>query len=136
MSESKGRIKLPFRTNATQTGPIIEYQGSNLLVKYDHMAFNGEIIWVSVTLAEVLAYDVCEDSCCSADVIIPSDVIETLKESDWLTQIVGRWKETVGWQQYHQDLGGEKRFKHYVIYFDDVCAVQVIASSCSVHADE
>ncbi len=129
-------MKLPFPTNATNTGPLIEYQRSTLLVKYDHVDFNGAISWVSVTFSDVLACEVCDNACCSVETVIPSDVIEARTESPWLTQIVGRWKETVGWQEYQQELGGEKRFKHYVVDFDDVCAIQVIAAACTVHSEE
>src|SRR5262245_15562318 len=122
MSAPVERIKLPFRTNTTQTGPLIEYKRFSLLVQYDHVDFNGAINWVSVTFAEVMAYEVCESICCSADTILASDEMEARHESSWLTEIIARWKIAVGWQQYQQDLGGEKRFKHYVVYFDDVCA--------------
>jgi len=92
----------------------------------------GKINWVSLTFGDVLAYEVCSSVSCSADTVIASDVVEVRKESSWLTQIVARWKIAVGWQQYQQDLGGEERFKHYVVYFDDVCAVQVIAATCAI----
>jgi len=135
MSALVERMKLPFPTDATETGPIIEYRNSSVSVKYDNLD-SKEAKWVSLAFRDVLAYEVCESICCSVETVIPSDVIEARKESAWLTQIVGRWKELVGWQQFQQELGGEKRFKHYVIDFDDVCAVQVIAAACTVQSDE
>jgi hypothetical protein len=133
-------ISLPLRTNATTTGPIIEYRVSSLLVKYDYQEIHGPIKWASLSFEDVLAYEVCLSVCCSAEDVLPSKVIQVQNKSDWRKEVVDRWQETVGWQQYHQNLGGEKRFKHYRIYFDDVCAVQLIAAACKVldadHSDE
>jgi len=63
-----------------ELGPIVEYQGSNLLVKYDHMDFDGAINWVFLNFGEVLAYEVNSAICCSVETVKPSDVIEVRKD--------------------------------------------------------
>jgi len=125
-------ISLSHGTNATSAGPIIEYRASDVSLRYDHQGENGEIEWTFVIFREVLALEVYDNSVCSVADIRHSDEIMSHAQSTWLSQVLEPWRQRVGWQEFQHKAGGEKRFKHYQIYFDDVCCVRVIARSCAI----
>jgi hypothetical protein len=125
-------ITLPMPTNATSHGPIIEARNSTLSLKYDNESDSGTTAWVLMQFEDVLAYKVHQSICASADSLVPSNEVRCLQQSHWLSEVTRRWSEAVGWQDYQRRLGGAERFKHFQIYFDDVCTVQVIAASYKV----
>jgi hypothetical protein len=127
MTLSEQNIALPFPTNTTLKGPYIEYRKTSLFIKYDHEDIDGTIRWAAVNFADVLACEIYESGCGYPEIgIIPSKEILFATESPWLTKIIDRLKQT------ERGSGKKNKFRHYQIYFDDSCAVQVIASNCDI----
>jgi hypothetical protein len=126
------KIDLPLPTNATSRGPVIESRCSKLSLKYDHESEDGTMAWVAIQFGDVLAYEVYQSICSVPESLVPSNQIRCLRESILLSEVLNRWSEAVGWQEHQKRLGGESRFMHYQIYFDDVCSVQVIAATCEI----
>jgi hypothetical protein len=133
MSSISTKIDLPLATNATVGGPILEYHGMTVLLKYDHEENDGAIKWASVKFEGVLACHVVQDVAESdPESVIPSREIRCRTESELLTKLLDHWDKMVGWHEYQKRLGGRARFRHYQLFFDDACSVQVVALSCKV----
>jgi hypothetical protein len=66
------------------------------------------------------------------ETVVQSDAVVCRSQSAFLTSVVDPWEEMVGWHDYQKGLGGRDRFKHYLLYFDNACSVQVVASTCEV----
>lgn len=126
------KIQLPLSTNATKRGPILSLESDSLLIKYDYEEDLGSVRWAELLFKEVLAYEYRQAACCEAEHIIGSEHLASYLNSEWLNKIVSIWKESVGWQEWQQQQGGEHRFKHFRIYFDDAACVDIVAATCSV----
>src|SRR5215831_10375384 len=74
-------------------------------------------------------------ACCEAEHIIGYQTLQRFRESKWLASILKVWQEAVGWQQWQQQQGGEKRFQHFRVFFDDAGCVDVIARSCDIEEE-
>ena len=125
-------IELPLPTNATNQGPIIEARDFTLSLTYDNQSLSGVTNWAKITFREVLGYEVYQSVCSPAQSLVANNEVRVNRESQWLSEVLTRWSESVGWQEYQSRMGGPKRFIHYQVYFDDVCGVQVIAASCEI----
>ena len=125
-------IPLPLPTNATRQGPVVEFRNSTLVVKFDHEDEAGNTKWITIVFDETLAYEVRQSICLPAEDLGQTGRIQCVSESEWLSEVRTRWTRAVGWQEYQKQLGGSGRFTHYSLYFDDVCALQVIAANCNV----
>lgn len=121
--------QLPAPTNATKKGPSIWYENSVLCLKYDFEDEKGDLELVKIVFAEVLAHKFHQSVCADFGFNFESGKIGQYKKSNWLTEVLDRWKKSVGWQSYQLELGGEDRFSHYVISFDDVGVIEVISSN-------
>ena|SRR5215208_4972098 len=122
-------IRLPYPTNRTGKGPILFFETSSLVVEYDYERDEGGFEWTQLKFYEVLAYEYRQNVCCQAEQILESQTIQSYSATDWLSEIQGLWKEAVGWQEWQNKQGGEKRFKQYRIFFDNAGCLDVIASS-------
>ena len=127
-------IPLPLPTNHTQVGPCITHKGNTLTIKYDYENDQGIILWGEVVFEELLYFMFCDISCCHPSDIVSSNHIRKQEKTELLMSVLSRWSETVGWQEWQQKQGGQDRFRHFTIFFDDVGAINVIASKCSVQS--
>jgi hypothetical protein len=125
-------IDLPFPTNAIREGPIVEFRGASLTVKYDHEDDRGRVSWAQLNFEEVLAYRVFQTVCSASEDLVPSGKVRVTSESSFRSEVAGRWNAAVGTQEYQRRLGGVGRFKQYQIYFDDVCSIRIIAASFKI----
>ena len=131
MAASEG-LQLAVPTNRTMKGPILTHQGEQLIVDYDFESDDGSDLWGRIVFEEILAYEYLDISSCTAgDVLAPAEIRRRV-ESDYLSLVTSRWQASVGTQAWQQRKGGRERFQHFTIYFDDVCCVNVVASSCKV----
>lgn len=132
MSQAEERIALPLPTNATVKGPLLELEGSSLMVKYDHQHDDGRLEWTCVRFTGVLAFEYRQEAACGAEQIVGSGQVVQLSESQWLETRVNIWSKLVGSQKWQQLQGGAKRFRHFRMYFDDAACVDVAAEAISV----
>jgi hypothetical protein len=129
---STAEISLPYPTNRTVEGPRLQQDRAQLVLKYDCQRDDGSIDWSKVVFAEVLAVQYRQVSCCAAASVIGAREVRCLTQSSWLTEVLGLWNESVGWQDWQKKQGGSARFKHFTVFFDDAGCVDVIAASCLV----
>jgi len=125
-------IPLPRPTSATVKGPTLQFEHPTLIVTYDYERDDGVIEWTRLLFNDVLAYAYRQMACCEAEHIIGYKNIQRFRESKWLTDTLKVWQEAVGWQQWQQQQGGEQRFQHFRVFFDDAGCVDVIAHSCNI----
>ena len=125
-------LVLSKATNRTKTGPRLQKDADALVVEYDYENDDGTIEWSHIVFRDVLALEYRDISCCEAGGLVSSTEVRCLSKSDRLSAIVGLWQESVGWQEWQQKQGGVDRFKHFTLYFDDSCCIDVIAASCQV----
>lgn len=125
-------IALDRPTNRTVTGPRFRKEGPDVVVEYDYQHDDGTVEWERVVFREVLAFEYREASCCRADDITGAREVRCAVRSERLSEVLGRWQEAVGWQEWQQKQGGAGRFKHFSLYFDDAACVDVIAASCQI----
>ena len=126
-------IALSKPTNRTVQGPLLNKTQDQLVVEYDFEMDGGELEWSRIIFQEVLVFEFRDSACCRAD-----DVVNGIRRSDestFLRDILRRWQETVGWQDWQQEKGGAERFKHFTMYFDDAASLNVIASSCRIESE-
>jgi hypothetical protein len=121
-------------TNRTVIGPILQQRGSLLIVNYDCEQDDGVVAWSKVLFDEILVLDYRQSTCCSGEDVIGWNEIKCLKESPFLAEMLSKWQEAVGWQDFHKNKGGPGRFKHFKMFFDDVACINVIAASCTVES--
>lgn len=125
-------IQLSSPTNRTVEGPRLQQDRGRLVVEYDCQGDDGSIEWRKIVFGEVLAVEYRQVSCCTADSVIGAREIRSTAQSPRLAEVLKRWNESVGWQDWHQKQGGASRFKHFTVFFDDAGCVDVIAASCDV----
>lgn len=53
-------------------------------------------------------------------------------DSKWLSEVLARWNESVGWIDWHKQQGGASRFRHFSLFFDDAGCINTIAASCEI----
>lgn len=128
-------LKLFPPTDATKQGPIVEANNAILFLRYDNESPSGNTRWGAIQFRDVLAYEVYQSVCSPVENIVPSNEVRINRDSKWLAEVVARWSEAVGWQEYQVRIGGPERSRHYQMYFDDVCCVQVIATTCDIQPD-
>lgn len=129
---STNGMQLLSPTNRTVEGPRLQLNRDRLVMEYDCQGDDGSIEWRKIVFGEVLAVEYQQESCCTEDSIIGADEIRSTAQSPLLAEVLKRWSESVGWQDWHQKQGGTSRFKHFTIFFDDVGCVNVIAATCNV----
>jgi hypothetical protein len=127
-------ISLPRPTNATRKGPLLNADPASLSVRYDHERENGTLEWTRILFREVLAFEYRQSACCEVDDVIAAHAITSFDDTEWLFKIVALWRERVGWQQWHQQQGGGKRFRQFRLYFDDAGCLDVISSSYAIES--
>lgn len=132
MEIERNNIPLPRPTSATVNGPKLKFEGSSLVVEYDYEMDTGQIVWTRLIFDGVLAYEYRQASCCEAKNVISSQEVKRYTDSTWLSNLLAIWKQDVGWQKLQQQIGGEKRFNHFGVYFDDSGCLDVIAEYCKV----
>jgi len=135
MKETVDNIPLPRPTSATVKGPKLHFASPTLLVAYDYEGDDGVIAWTRLVFNGVLAYEYHQMACCEAEHIIGYQHIQRFRASKWLARILKVWQEAVGWQQWQQQQGGEQRFQHFRVFFDDAGCVDVIARSCEIEEE-
>lgn len=123
---------LSLPTNRTVTGPKLEQERDCLVVRYDYQADDGSLEWVKVIFREVLALEYRQMACCTESSVGSAREIRSVAQSLLLSDVLKRWGEAVGWQEWQQKQGGESRFRHFTIFFDDVGCVDVIAAVCEI----
>ncbi|MFA6241122.1 MAG: hypothetical protein WC655_09345 [Candidatus Hydrogenedentales bacterium] len=129
-------IPLPFSTNAKSKRPTLKLTGRDLRVTYGGALPEHARVHVAVMFKEVLALEYCDGTCVSADHVVDSDSITVRATSDWLAEVLRVWDNRYGRTEFQLSKGGNKRFKHYQMYFEDFCGIQLIGSSCEVRTEE
>jgi len=119
-------------TNRTVDGPLFRSDKSNIVVEYDHQNEDGTVTWHRIVFVEVLAFEYRQASCCREDDFVGANVIRCEHTSPTLETVVSRWRESVGWQEWHLKHGGADRFKRFSMFFDDAACIHVIASKYQV----
>ena len=130
MSESNYQLIVP--TNQTVTGPKFRNEGDQVIVDYDYERDDGSVMWSQITFKDVLAFEYRQDVCCrETDIPDGSSEVQVFEQSPYLSDVVGRWQEAVGWEDYQQQKGGAGRFKHFIVYFDNAASINVVAATVS-----
>jgi hypothetical protein len=109
---------------------VINADNATLRLKYDFENNSGEIEWVEIVFKEVLAYRYHQSICADIGSNMENNKISEFDISTWLSEVLTKWDQSVGWQKYQIDQGGRSRFKHCIVNFDDVGVFEVI---CSAH---
>ena len=130
MNSTSHRLLLP--TDRTVAGPKYSGDGQHLVVEYDHEEDDGSIAWSAVAFDDVLKFSYRQGACCAAADILGAHELGCTQDSALLREVVTRWQESVGWQEWQQKQGGATRFKHYKLYFDDIGCVDVVAGNHNV----
>lgn len=95
-------IQLQRPTTRTVTGPRFHTDGSRIIVEYDCEEDQGEVAWSEVSFEEVLAFEYRQVACCRADDVVGAHEIRCLEKSTYLSGMIDRWQESVGWQESRQ----------------------------------
>ncbi len=129
----KRMIPLPISTMDTVNGPLITKRSKLLIVKYDWQADDAAITWAEIAFNEVLAFRYDDErTCWDAALSTPAREMVEYTDTPWLREALDIWDSLVGWHKFQQQRGGRSRFRHYVINFEDVGALQVICSRAEV----
>ena len=127
-------IPLCQRTDEADEAKIL-YEKGKLIVKYDYYDEDGKFAgWAEVSFNECMFYRFFDSPCCEVEHILSPREIQRKDISELLELLLPKWQESVGWEEYQQQLGGAGRFSHYTVFFDHVGALDVIASGCSVES--
>lgn len=126
------RLLIP--TNRTKIGPRLAHQRDQLTVDYDFEEDDGSTRWGRVVFHEVLSFEYRDSSCCRAEDVLPSTEIRGRTDSEYVRVVTDRWHESVGSQAWQQGKGDRGRFRHFTVYFDDACCLNIVASACGVVA--
>ena len=130
MNVSTFQLLVP--TNQTVTGPTFRNEGNQVVVEYDYERDDGTVVWSQITFKEVLAFEYRQDVCGrETDITDGSSEVQVLEQSEYLSDVVSRWQETVGWQDWQQKQGGAARFKHFTVFFDNAASINVVAATLS-----
>ena len=127
---SAASVTLTKPTNRTVDGPKFQSENHQVIVEYDHEYDDGSVDWAQIVFDEALVFEYREATCCKEEDMIGATEVRCLTESDLLTQVLNRWKQPVGWQEWQQEQGGAERFKHFTVFFDDAGCVEAVAASC------
>src|SRR5437867_12985817 len=125
MKDMAADIPLPRPTSATVKGPTLQFEYPTLIVAYDYERDDGVIEWTRLLFNDVLAYEYRQMACCEVEHIIGYKAIKRFLESKWLADVLKVLQEAVSWQEWQQQQGGEKRYKHVRVLFDDAVCVDV-----------
>lgn len=125
---NEARFLLPLPTNRTRRGPGFQKNGDAMVIQYDFEQDDGVIQMAELVFVEVLDFEFRQAPCLVASDILPSRELLCLSKSDRLSGILDLWMKSVGWQEFQIEKGGERRFKHFRLYFDDAGCVDIIAS--------
>lgn len=129
-------LPLPLPANRTVTGPIFRKDARRFVVDYDCEQDNGIILWSRVVFDDVLSFEYRQVACCRETDVVGSGEVRVLGGSPHLSEVLGRWEQSVGWQEWQQRQGGAARFRHFTIFFDDSACIDVVATAISFPAWE
>jgi hypothetical protein len=101
-----------------------------LVIEYDYIAEGGSVFWTSVTFSHVIAFHFNQEACCTSDDLIAYNQMISYSSSPWLNEIRQRWRSYFVGQEQQQN--EDQRFTHYVIYFNDVGCISVVAQSFDI----
>lgn len=123
-------ITLPYPTSHTDEGPRLMSEKQQLVIRYDYVAEDGSVFWVSVNYNHVIAFQFNQEACCTSDDLLAYNQIIRYSLSPWLNEMRQRWRSYfVGQEQQQIE---DQRFAHYVIYFNDVGCISVVAQSFDI----
>lgn len=125
-------IQLLHSTNRTIDGPRFRHEQNQLVVEYDFQYDDGSVKWSELIFRDVLAVDYRQFACCADESVVDSNEVHSKAESTWLSEVLARWNETVGWLDWQKRQGGASRFRHFSVFFDDAGCINTIATSCEV----
>ncbi len=125
-------IGLHAPTNRVAEGPRLMIRGPALVLEYDVEEDDGNVAWHSLEFEEVLDFEFRSAAVCSEDDIVKSTLMRRRAQSERLEAVLSKWELSVGWQAWNQERGGRSRFAEYTLFFDDVGALVVVASSYKV----
>lgn len=117
--------------NRTRRGPICRIQNDELLVDYDYEDEDGTASWSRLIFSGVLAIEYRQAVSCRSEDIASATEVRKLETSAWLSAVLDRWQDNVGWHELQKQFGGARRFKHYTAFFDDAGCVNVVATKCT-----
>lgn len=125
-------LTLALPTNRTIDGPRLRFEHSRAVVEYDYQYDNGNIEWAEITFNDVLAIEYRLEASCDPTSLVGSREMRSESQSFFRDDVVRRWAESVGWQDWQQSQGGDLRFKHFTLSLEDAGCVSVIAASCEI----
>jgi hypothetical protein len=123
-------IPLERPTDKTVLGPRFRGDARRWVVEYDYEHDDGSTEWSAVIFEEVLDVEFRQQACCTGEDVVGASAVTCLDESERLSGAKQRWYAAVGWQEWQQQKGGETRFKHFKMFFDDAGCLDVIAAVC------
>lgn len=130
---NSGNVVLPIPTNRTVSGPQFRKENVRIVIEYDFEGDDGRTRWAQIVFDETLAFQYRQIACCREVDIVGAREVRSLPQSDLLSATLEQWQESVGWQEWQRKQGGDQRFKHFTVFFDDVGCVDVIATSCCAY---
>ena len=125
---SQNRMALNLATNRTIRGPHVFFSRDELCVEYDHQGDDGAITWASIVFTDVIAFEFRQEVCCTLESVPDSSSITIEMDSQWLSELRKQWVSLLGGQEWQEKQGGFTRFHHFVVFFDDVGCLEVVAA--------
>jgi hypothetical protein len=122
------RFLLPLPTNRTHRGPEFQKIGNTIVIQYDCEQDDGVLKNTELVFEEVLDFEFRQAVCLVVEDLLPFTQMLCLRKSDRLSAILELWRKSVGWQEFQTRNGGEERFRHYKLYFDNAGGLDIIAS--------
>lgn len=112
---------MPISTAECDEGPIIQFTLGDCRVRYDGEDQSGTI-WTEVRFHAALAMRFTPDSFVKEEMIAAYSRVCVLEPSPWVDELQGR--------QQQERL--RPSIRHFVLYFDHVGAVEVLAESAEL----
>lgn len=111
--------KLSNSTGECDRGPIIESHPGKVVVRYD---VEGELgpVWTDISFDSALALKTTPDISVNEEQVKAYSAICEVNESSWLRTLA------LCGERFEHKLAG---LRHFILYFDHVCAVEVVAKS-------
>jgi len=114
--------QLPYSTAECDIGPIIDFKPGKLSVRYDNETDSGRV-WTTVFFLGAVASKITPAVAATVMHIDAYSRVCVVENSRWLHELKSRVKHIEGIFE---------NLRHFVLYFDHECAVEVLAQSLQV----
>jgi hypothetical protein len=120
-------LPLPLSTSSTVLGPVLTVSPGVVLC-YDH-SHHGISQWIRIEFERTLAVQLRRRPCLIAEDIEPYHSLRSIRDSDWLIEMLARREDYLGIQH---ELYDDEKYRHYRIHFDGGGIIEAIAMGASI----